>query len=108
MEGSPQVHQSADVGPTTPVYRNVLQPLGETCWSDNAGSYAYQCTASYKTHVGTPNSFGGCGSYSGYLGSLSGRVYGPPAEYACEEWSYAGQVSLAQWPSASKVFFVLK
>jgi hypothetical protein len=105
VEQSPQLHQSADVGPTTPVFRNIVHTAGETCWSDSYGGHTWQCAGSYKTHVTSPDSYG-CGSYSGSSGTPSGLVYGPPPEYACEGWSYFGQMSEAAWGPADKVFYV--
>ena len=108
VEQSPQLHQSANVGVSTPVYRNIIHTTGETCWTDSYSGNTWQCPFSYKTHVTSPNSDGGCGSYSGISGTPSGLVYGPPAEYSCEEWSYIGQTGEAAWGPSDKVFYVLK
>lgn len=102
--GGAHLHQSADLGPSTPIYRNIVAPSGETCWTNQSGTYAWQCWGTYKTHATSPDMNGGCGSYSGYSGSVTGLITG---QYVCEEWSYVGQVSLAQWGSADKVFYVL-
>lgn len=97
-----QLHQSADISNSTPIYRNIAQPAGETCWTNTDSTNSWQCPSTYKTHsggtAGTP-----CGAYSGAYGGVSGTVN----EYICEEWSYAGQTSLAAWSAATKVFYVV-
>ena len=103
--GAAHLHQSANIAPNTGVYRNIIYTSGETCWSNTEGTNTWQCAATYyKTHASSPDSHGGCGSYTGYTGVLSGATTG---EYNCELWSYAGQTTLAQWPSATKVFYVM-
>lgn len=102
--GATHLHQSADVGVSTPVFRNVVYTSGETCWSNYWSTHTWQCPSSYKTHATSPDSFGHCGSYSGYLGDPSGTA----DQYTCEEWSYSGQTSLAAWGTGDKVFYVLK
>jgi hypothetical protein len=103
--GYPHLHQSADLSPTTPIWRYIVYPSGETCWTSNHSGNTWQCSANNKLHADSPNSHGGCGSYSGYLATVSGGA--SPDPYRCEEWSYKGQTSLAAWGSAQKVFYVV-
>lgn len=103
--GAPHLHQSADLSPTTPIWRYIVHPSGETCWTSNYSSNTWQCWGNNKVHAASPNSFDACGSYSGYLGTVSGGA--SPDPYRCEEWSYQGQTSLAVWGSAQKVFYVV-
>jgi hypothetical protein len=77
------VHQSADVGASTPYYRYL--PLGgaDTCWSDVTDSA--QCPSAYPLDGGgacPPSSTSGTGSVSGSI-----------TRYTCQTWS------LQTWPS---------
>lgn len=74
------LHESADLSTSSKVLRNWY--TADTCWSDNAGSYTYQCPGG-NFRLDNQNATCPPGAALFQLGAVSG----PISRYQCETWS---------------------
>lgn len=86
-DDAPHLHQSGNLNGTS--VGRVLPASNESCWTNNDGTYSWQCPGTYPDHST-------CSTASGTAG-VSGTI----TEYICQTWGYTA------WSPSFRLFTIV-